>query len=125
MITSMHHLAIISGSEKSPIFYKSLGFTEVFRKKREYDTVIIMDGYGIRLEFFVDPRHPSRPEFEPLGLRHFALQISGKLEDEMERLSGLLSGQIEFSPIYEDWFGVRYCFFKDPDGLKVELREES
>ena len=124
MITTVHHLAIISGSEKSPIFYKSLGFTEVFRKKREYDTVIIMEGYGICLEFFVDPRHPQRPEFEPTGVRYFALQVSGKLEDEMERLSKLLPGQIEFSPIHEDWFGVRYCLFKDPDGLKVELREE-
>ena len=35
MITGVHHIAIISSTEKSVVFYESLGFKEKFRKSRE------------------------------------------------------------------------------------------
>lgn len=119
MITGLHHIAIIVSSEESLAFYRLLGFTETFRKKRKYDTAVLMDGYGMQLEFFIDPSHPSHPETEPIGFRHFALKVVS-LEAEIERLK---AEGIEVGPVMEDWTGVRFCFVKDYDGLLVELHE--
>lgn len=119
MITGLHHIAIIVSSERSLEFYKLLGFTETFRKKRKYDTAVLMDGYGLQLEIFIDPSHPLHPETEPVGLRHFALKVDG-LEEEIERLK---SAGVEVGPVMEDWSGVWFCFVKDFDGLLVELHE--
>ena len=96
-----------------------MGFQETFRKKRKHDTAVLMDGYGLQLEVFIDPSHPKRGEQEPIGLRHFALRVDS-LEAEIERLK---AGDIEVGPIMEDWTGVRFCFVKDYDGLLVELHE--
>ena len=85
-----------------------------------------MYGHGMQLEIFIDPRHPNRLLMEgpePTGLRHFALAVDGKLEDEVERLKGLTTEILEFGPIMTDWRGVRFLFVKDPDGLLVELHE--
>lgn len=57
------------------------------------------------------------------GLRHFALKIDGRLEDEMERLKSESSEVLSFGPIMEDWRGVRFVFMKDPDGAVIELHE--
>lgn len=119
MITGLHHIAIIVSSEKSLEFYKLLGFQETFRKKRKYDTAVLMEGHGLQLELFIDPSHPVRGEQEPIGLRHFALRVD-RLEDEIERLK---KTGVEVGPIMDDWTGVRFCFIKDYDGLMVELHE--
>ena len=118
-ITGLHHIAIIVSSERSLEFYKLLGFTESFRKKRKHDTVVLMDGCGLQLEIFIDPSHPGRGDQEPIGLRHFALRVEN-LEDEIERLG---EASVEIGPIMDDWTGVRFCFVKDFDGLLVELHE--
>lgn len=99
-----------------------LGFTETFRKKRKYDTAVLMDGYGMQLEIFIDPSHPAHGEQEPIGLRHFALKVD-KIEDEIERRRNVSAEVIEVSPIMEDWTGARFCFVKDYDGLSIELHE--
>lgn len=119
MITGLHHIALIVSCERSLDFYRLLGFTETFRKKRKYDTAVLLDGHGLELEVFIDPSHPSHPETEPIGLRHFALRVDG-LEEEIERLK---SEGIEVGPVMEDWTGVRFCFIKDFDGLTIELHE--
>lgn len=49
MITGVHHIAIISSTEKNVEFYKCLGFEEIFRKSREYDTIVLLEGYSIQL----------------------------------------------------------------------------
>lgn len=119
MITGLHHIAIIVSSERSLDFYRWLGFQETFRKKRKYDTAVLLDGHGMQLEVFIDPSHPGRGEQEPIGLWHFALKVE-KLGEEIERLKG---AGIEVGPIMSDWTGVRFCFVKDYDGLLVELHE--
>ncbi len=119
MITAVHHIAIIVSSEESLAFYRLLGFTETFRKKRKYDTAVLMQGYGLELEIFIDPSHTPPTSPEPLGLRHFALRVDS-LETEIDRLK---SEGIEIGPVMEDWTGVRFCFIKDYDGLLVELHE--
>ena len=126
MIQNVHHIALIVSSEECLSFYRLLGFTETFRKVRKYDTAVLMEGYGIGLEVFIDDRHPGRGDVEPTGLRHFALRTNLTLEEEMERLRGVFeeSGMnIEFGPIMNDWTGVKFCFTKDFDGMAIELRE--
>lgn len=123
MISAFHHIAIIVSSEHSLEFFRILGFKEFFRKKRKNDLVVVMDGFGMQLEIFIDPSHPSAGDTEPLGLRHFALCVDGKLEDEVRMLKTASTDDFEFSPIMSDWTGVRFCFIKDSDGLQIELRE--
>lgn len=122
MIAGLHHIAIIVSAEQSIDFYKLLGFSETFRKKREYDTVVLLSGYGLQLEVFIDPQHLPHLTPEPIGLRHFALKVDN-LEREMERLKQESNGNIKFSPLTKDWLGTNFCFVEDPDGLQIELHE--
>ncbi len=74
MIKGFDHVAIISSSEESVEFYKRLGFREMLRKVRKYDTVVILKTEGIQLEMFIDANHPARAtDPENMGLRHFWL----------------------------------------------------
>ena len=117
MITGIHHIAIIASSEVSVDFYKKLGFQEIYRRNRMYDTVVLLDGHGMQLEIFVDLNHPERATSpENLGLRHVALRVD-KIEDTVEELG------LEIGPITNDWIGVRFALTADPDGLPIELHE--
>ena len=117
MIKGIHHFAIIASSEESICFYSKLGFRESYRKERKYDTVVLLDGYGMQIEMFVDPNHPERAKNpENKGLRHLALKVE-KIEDTAEALG------LEIGPIMNDWVGVRFAFTVDPDGLPIELHE--
>ena len=117
MIQGIHHFAIIASSEASVDFYKKLGFQELFRKERNYDTVVLLEGYGIQLEIFVDPNHPKRATNpENIGLRHLALKVEN-IESTAKALD------LDIGPIMNDWLGVRFSFTSDPDGLPIELHE--
>ena len=116
MILGIHHFSIIASSEESVKFYENLGFAEERRIKRSYDTVVLMQGYGIGLEIFIDPKHPARDELEPLGLRNISLRVDS-VEKTLEEL-GLDDVQIQ-----TDWSGNRYCVIGDSDGNSVQLRE--
>ena len=116
MITGIHHFSIIASSEESIDFYVSLGFKEERRIARPYDTVVLMNGYGVGLEIFIDTKHPGRENPEPLGLRSLCLRVD-RLENELERLNA------ESMEINTDWNGKRYVVVKDPDGNAVQLCE--
>lgn len=116
MIQGIHHIAVIVSAEESVEFYKSLGFHEVFRKERPYDTIVILNGHGFELEIFVDNSHLPKPNPEPLGIRHLALKVDN-IEATAEGLN------LVIDEIMLDWVGTRYCFILDPDGNKVELHE--
>ena len=121
-IKGVHHFAIIVSSEASVEFYTKIGFRETYRKNREYDTVVLLEGCGIQIEMFVDPKHPERAtDPENIGLRHIALKVE-KIEETIEVLRG--NGlELEVGPIMNDWLGERFCFVTDPDGLPIELHE--
>ncbi len=108
MVTGIHHFSIIASSEASVEFYTKLGFQERKRIKRNYDTVVLMDGYGIGLEVFIDPRHCRRIE-EPLGLRMLSLKVNS-----LDGIDGT---------VMTDWNGERYVNIADPDGNTVQLHE--
>ena len=118
MIKGFHHIAILVSSEKTLDFYKTLGFFESYRLVREVDTIILLDGYGMQLEVFIDNRHPVRvlDLSEPLGTRHFALRV-----DNIE--TTLLQLGVEDTEIGLDWAGIRYCYIQDSDGNQIELHE--
>lgn len=86
MIQAFHHFAIIVSSEKSVEFYSKLGFTETFRKERNYDSVVLMEGSGIQIELFIDPNHQQRAvNPENIELRHIALKF-GNVETTIKQL---------------------------------------
>ena len=116
MITAVHHIALILSSEECLDFYKRLGFREERRIERGYDTVVLMNGYGIGLEVFVDPKHPAREKPEPLGLRNISLRVDD-VEKTVEEL------RLDDVEIQTDWSGNRYCVTADPDGNTVQLCE--
>lgn len=115
METSISHISIIVKSEASLEFYSRLGFKEIRRIIRTNDTVVLMDGNGIGLELFIDPRHPDRAtEPETCGIRYFAIKVSD---------FDTINKEINCGSINTDWYGKRYCFTYDPDGLPIQLHE--
>ena len=125
MLTKTHHVAIIcSDYRRSREFYvDKLGFEvvrEVWREDRQ-DYLTMLRSGEVVLELFTKPTAPQRPtQPEALGLRHLAFQV----ENVEETAAWLNSRGIETEPIRTDTInGGRMTFFKDPDGLPLELHE--
>ena len=115
MIQGLHHVALICSGEKSIAFYEKLGFRVTQRQDRGYDLLVMMEG-PCTLELFIDPTHPPRVDRpEAMGLRHLALKVDS-VEETLRELA------IEGEPIREK-DGKHFTFFKDPDGLPIELHE--
>lgn len=126
MIKGLRHLGIIVSGEKSVAFYKALGFEETFRTEREYDVVVMLEGYGITVLLFVDPKHPARAmNPENYGVRNLAFKVD-QLESSMEEVQKAMAAaglEIKFGPICTNWLGSRYVFFTDIDGQPIGLHE--
>ena len=125
MIKGLHHIAIIcSDKQRSLSFYvDALGF-EIVRthiRPEHHDEIIMLEGYGVILELFIDDTHPPRvTNPEALGLRHLAFRV-----EDVEKLSESLKAR-GFYPelIRKDSFTCeKMTFVKDPDGLPIELHE--
>ena len=120
-----HHIAIIcSDYEKAREFYiEKLGFAlvrEVYRPERNDCLRLLRQGDTL-LELFIKPDAPARvTEPEALGLRHLAFRV----EDIDSAVAWLNGMGIPTEPIRRDSVdGGRFTFFKDPDGLPLELHE--
>ena len=120
-----HHIAVICSSwEKAKEFYvDKLGFRlcrEVYRPEKD-DYLRMLEQGDTVLEIFIMPNNPERltaPEAK--GLRHLAFHV----EDIEPAVAWLNSFGIETEPVREDKCnGGRFTFFKDPDGLPLELHE--
>ena len=125
MLKSSHHLAIIvSDYEKAREFYiEKLGFRltrEVYRPEQQ-DYLRMLQLGDTTLEIFVKPNYPERvTNPEAKGLRHLAFHVED-IEPAVAWLNGL---GIETEPVREDKVnGGRFTFFKDPDGLPLEIHE--
>lgn len=125
-IKSIHHVAIIcSDYEASKKFYTEvLGFnvkSEHYRAERDSYKLdlCIQDQYQI--ELFSFPKSVERPSYpEARGLRHLAFAV----EDIDVAIADLRRKGIELEDVRVDELtGKRYTFFKDPDGLPLELCE--
>ena len=124
-LTKQHHIAIIcSDWEKAKEFYiDKLGFQmyrEVYRPEVDDYLRMLRQGDTV-LELFIKPDAPQRvTNPEAMGLRHLAFHV----EDIEPAVAWLNSLGIETEPVREDKCnGGRFTFFKDPDGLPLELHE--
>lgn len=126
VLKRVHHLAIIcSDYTLSKYFYTEiLGLKvlqEVYRAERDsYKLDLAVNGeYQIELFSFPEPPDRlSRPE--ATGLRHIAFEVN----DLSSSVAELNKKGITTEDIRVDEFsGKRFVFFKDPDGLPIELYE--
>ena len=124
-LEKQHHIAIIcSDWGKAKEFYvDKLGFEcfrEVYRPEVGDWLRMIRQGETV-LEIFIKPENPERvTNPEAKGLRHLAFHVA----DIEPAVAWLNSMGIETEPVREDKVnGGRFTFFKDPDGLPLELHE--
>ena len=124
-LKKQHHIAIISSSyEKAKEFYiEKLGFElvkEAYRPAQNDYLRMLRKGDTV-LELFIRPDAPQRPNNpEAMGLRHLAFRV----EDIEPVVAWLNAMGIETEPVRVDPYnGGRFTFFKDPDGLPLELHE--
>ena len=125
MLRKQHHIAIISSDwEKAKDFYiDKLGFElvrEVWRPAQN-DYLRMLSLGETTLELFIRPDAPQRVNNpEAMGLRHLAFRV----EDAVAAAAWLNARGIETEPIWEDLVnGGKFTFFKDPDGLPLEIHE--
>lgn len=127
VLKSIHHAAIIcSDYQSSKTFYTQvLGLqvvAENYREKRNSYKLDLKLPNGNQIELFSFPNPPVRPSApEALGLRHLAFCV-----DSVESMSEYLELQnVSVEPIrVDEYTGKKYTFFKDPDGLPLELYED-
>ena len=125
MLSRQHHIAIISSSwEKAKDFYiDKLGFEltrEVYRPAQN-DYLRMLSLGETTLELFIRPDAPQRVNNpEAMGLRHLAFHV----EDAVAAAAWLNARGVETEPIREDLVnGGKFTFFRDPDGLPLEIHE--
>ncbi|MFH4364302.1 SMU1112c/YaeR family gloxylase I-like metalloprotein [Vibrio diabolicus] len=124
MFNGIHHVAIIcSDYPRSRRFYTELlglkVIAENYREARDSYKLDLALPDGSQVELFSFPDSPERPSFpEAQGLRHLAFQV-----DDVEHVKEYLEArEIEVEPIRVDEFtGKAFTFFKDPDGLPLEV----
>ena len=124
-LNQIHHVAILASDyEKTKEFYvEKLGFRvirDVYREDRD-DYKIDLQLGDCELEVFVVKNAPARPNYpEALGLRHLAFKVN----DIEEAVVWLNERGIETEPVRFDIYAQnRMTFFKDPDGLPLEIHE--
>lgn len=124
-ISAIHHVAIIvSDFDMAKDFYiNKLGFSvirENYRVSRD-DWKLDLECGDMELELFVEknpPQRVSRPE--ACGLRHLAFRVES-VEETVRELESL---GISCEPVRtDDYTGKKMTFFRDPDGLPLELHE--
>ena len=124
-LNKQHHIAVISSDwDKARAFYiEKLGFTlarEVYRPAQK-DYLRMLTLGDTTIELFIRPDAPQRVNNpEAMGLRHLAFRV-----DDIEPVVAWLNSVgVETEPVREDKVnGGRFTFFKDPDGLPLELHE--
>lgn len=128
MLNGIHHVAIIcSDYEKSKDFYtRILGFkivAENYRADRDSFKLDLALANGTQIELFSFPGAPKRPSFpEAQGLRHLAFNV-----ENVAVVSQYLANLgVEVEPIrVDEYTDKKFTFFSDPDGLPLELYQQS
>ncbi|WP_308467857.1 VOC family protein [Rathayibacter soli] len=125
-LNRIHHIAIIASDyERSKQFYvDTVGcefLSEVFRAERDsWMGKLALNGEYI-LELFSFPDSPARVSGpESVGLRHLAFEVPS-VQAALAELDakGVAHEGLRIDP----HTGKRMAFFRDPDGLPLELYE--
>lgn len=126
LLKRIHHVAIIcSDYERAKHFYTQILqlsiIAENYRKDRQSYKLDLALPDGSQIELFSFPSPPKRPSNpESCGLRHLAFAV----DDIDAYISHLNSHEVSVEPVRIDEFtNKRFTFFKDPDGLPLELYE--
>lgn len=124
-LTNMHHVAIICSDYRAAkeFYVQKLGLPlirEVYRPERRDYILTLLVG-GVEMELFIVENPPQRvTNPEARGLRHLAFHVEN-IEPAVAWLNAMGIGT---EPIRIDPFtGGRMTFFRDPDGLPLELHE--
>lgn len=123
--SKIHHIAIISSDYQAAkeFYVNKLGLPlirEVYRPERRDYILTLLVG-DVEVELFVMENPPQRvTNPEACGLRHLAFHV-----EDMDAAVAWLNGLgIETEPVRLDPFtSKRMTFFRDPDGLPLELHE--
>ena len=125
MLHRQHHIAVIASDweQAREFFVYKLGFElirEVYRPAQN-DYLRMLQLGETTLEIFIKPENPERVNNpEAKGLRHLAFRV----DNAEEAAAWLNSRGIATEPIREDLVnGGKFTFFKDPDGLPLEIHE--
>lgn len=126
LLQTIHHVAVIcSDYDRSKDFYtRILGLSVVaenYRAARASWKLDLALPDGTQLELFSFPAPPPRPSSpEAQGLRHLAFVVA-----DIDLVVAWLESQaVAVEPIrVDEYTQKRYTFFKDPDGLPLELYE--
>jgi glyoxylase I family protein len=125
-IAGFHHVAVICRDyARSKDFYtRVLGLAviaENFRAERGSWKLDLAVPGGGQVELFSFPEVPERPSRpEAAGLRHLAFAVA----DVEAEAAALERKGVTVEPVRVDpYTGNRFTFFKDPDGLPLELYE--
>ena len=124
-LNKQHHIAVIcSDYAKAKEFYiDKLGFVleKEFYRPASNDYLRMLRLGETVIELFIRPDAPARVNNpEAMGLRHLAFRV----EDIEPVVAWLNDNGIETEHVREDPYnGGRFTFFRDPDGLPLELHE--
>ena len=122
---SIHHIAVIcSDYDAAKDFYiTKLGFQlirENYRAERGDWKIDLRIDDHTELELFIMRGHPQRLSPEAYGLRHLAFRVS----DVPTFAAKLEAMGIACEPVrWDEFTGSRMTFFRDPDGLPLEIHE--
>lgn len=125
-LNTIHHIAVICSDKEAALKFYShkLGFPvirENYRPERDDWKIDLRINDTTELELFIVKERPARvTDPEAYGLRHLAFrvkQVSATVEE-------LESKGISCEPVRLDTYtGKAMTFFKDPDGLPIEIHE--
>ena len=121
----IHHIAILcSDKDRALEFYhEKLGFPIIrsnYRPERDDWKIDLQLNETTELELFIMKDHPLRLSPEAYGLRHLAFRVPSVDAAAAE----LEAKGIPCEPIRRDTFtGEKMTFFRDPDGLPLEIHE--
>ncbi len=125
-LDTIHHIAILcSDYRTAKAFYaEKLGFPvirENYRADRNDWKIDLRINDQTELELFAVPDRPKRvTDPEAYGLRHLAFRVA----DVDAAVKELADRGIACEPVRTDTFtGGKMTFFKDPDGLPIEIHE--
>lgn len=125
-LLGVHHVAIIcTDYAASKAFYTEvLGLNiirETYRAERDSHKLDLAIGTQYVIELFSFPGPPARASRpEAAGLRHLAFAVA----DVAAAVRRLAARQVACEPVRVDALtGRRFTFFRDPDGLPLELYE--
>jgi glyoxylase I family protein len=126
-LNKVHHIAIIcSDYQRSLDFYTCiLGFSvlaEHYRESRKSYKADLALGDEYVIELFSFPSPPPRvTNPEAVGLRHLAFEVDS-ITDTVQELDTL--GIAHEHVRADEYTGKQFFFFKDPDGLPIEVYEK-